>query len=287
MHLFRLMIVAIAAVALLPSVAVHAQEQPKNLLFFGNSFTIGNGGWNVPRIVQDIATAAGHPTPNVHMRADGGLTFANHIANSSTTTAINSLPSGQSWDAFVMQDYSTRATTVTSISGNRTAHRTDAVTLAGLVRNHSPNAHPVLFQTWARSPLHNYYPTYFADPAAMQTEIRTGYELSAGDVAAAYGSATIAPVGDGFEAYGWTGLYGSDEYHANNRGSLLAGMILYSSIYDRPLTDVNLSGVLSNLGLPSTDGAALKAVASTVVPEPAALASIAMAGLLLVRRRRC
>lgn len=284
MHLLRLMIV-IAAALILPLTA-HAQEQPKNLLFFGNSFTLGNSPWNVPAIVRDIATAAGHPTPNVTMRADGGLSFSNHIANTSTTTAINSRSAG-SWDAFVMQDYSTRATTANIYGADLVGHRADAVTLAGMVLDHSPSAQPVLFQTWARSPVSKeFYPDHFANADAMQEQIHNGYVLSASDVAAAYGRATIAPVGDGFQAYGWTGLYGSDEYHANNRGSLLAGMILYSSIYDQPLTDVDLSGVLTNMNLPLTDAAALKAAASTVVPEPASLALFAMATSLLLGRRR-
>ncbi len=284
MSLCRLITIAILSLPLV----TQAEEQPKNLLFFGNSFTLGESPWSVPQIVRSIATAAGHPTPHVTMRADGGASFTNHIANASTLTAINSLPAG-SWDAFVLQDYSTRTTTANIYGANLTAHRTEAVTLAGLVLEHSSDAHPVLFQTWARSPASTeFYPYTFANAAAMQEQIRDGYLLSAGDVAAAYGRATIAPVGEAFQAYGWTGLYGGDEYHANNRGSLLAGMVLYMAIYDQPLTDVDLSGVLSYMGLPSTDAPTLKAAATAaVLPEPAGLASITMAGgILMVRRRR-
>ncbi len=270
-----------------------AAEQPKNLLFFGNSFTIGNGGWDVPRIVKEIAVAAGHPAPTVEMQAYGGWTLGQHIDKIDTDSpggVIHSLPSGQTWDALVMQDYSTRPTAVSSIGGDLAAHRADAVTLSTRVRDHSPVATPVLFQTWARSPEHSYYPGTFASASAMQQQVSTGYSLSAGDIDLQFGAGTarIAPVGDAFEAYGWSGLYQENEwYHASNHGSLLAAMVLYSTIYNASLEDVNLSGVLVDLGLPTGDAASLKAAAAAVTPEPTALAALGIGvPLLLARRRR-
>src|SRR5690606_35377957 len=95
MHL-RLLI-STFVLALIPLSPATAQE--KNLLFFGNSFTIGNGAWNVPTVVKDIAVAAGHPMPTVVMQANGGWTYTDHInyINSSGAAGpLNSLAAGQS-----------------------------------------------------------------------------------------------------------------------------------------------------------------------------------------------
>lgn len=273
--------------------ASHAQaEEALNLLFFGNSFTKGNDGKDVPSIVGKIAEAAGHPAPTVVRQANDGWSLNDQInkVNSDGNGSViqGSLAPGQNWDAFVIQGYSTEATHLGNVSG----FRNNAVTLSGLVRNHSSGAVPVLFETWARAQGHSFYPDSFADPLAMQQEVAEGYSLAQGDINTAIGQtiARFAPVGDGFASGNWASdLYNSDLYHANNRGSLLAGLVLYATIYrGSPLPGIDeLGSVLSYLNLDSSDGLAMLELAGTVVPEPSAIMVLLVgAGALLARRRQ-
>ncbi len=270
-----------------------AAEQPLNLLFFGNSFTIGNGSWTLPTIVTNIAVAPGHVAPNTYQQMNGGWKLSDHVikvsSDGSANVIDNSLPVGQTWDAVVLQGYSTEATTVSSVGGNRTSFTTNATTLADHVQINSPNMTPVLFETWARQPGHSYYPGTFADAAAMQSEVRDGYNMARDAVDQALGDniTRVAPAGDAFEQYGWNNLYNSDLYHANNRGELLVGLTIFSTIYQEKVGDIDLSGLMTSMGLPLADAVGLKMAADavTVVPEPG-VATILVGGLALLSLRR-
>ncbi len=128
----------------------------------------------------------------------------------------------------------------------------------------------------------------------MQQQLRDGYLLSTADINAAAGSAIAkySPVGDAWENAGFpTNFYANDLYHAANRGTLLSALTIYSTIYDdRSVSDINLSGVLTSLGLTAQDGAAITAIVdATVVPEPATCGGMALIGTVVVqsvRRRR-
>ena len=280
-------LIALLVAAALSSPMARAQAAPQTILFYGNSFTNGSGG--VPFIVRGIAAAAGRPTPNVENAAVDGQTLGYH-RTSNTAVIANPLdfaePAGFKWDAVVMQGYSTESTHI----GDVAKFRADAVGLYNNVKAHSPAVRPVLFETWARSPGHSFYPATFPNAAAMQAEVRTAYAQARGDVAAAVPPGTparVAPVGDAFENAGWSNLYASDLYHANNRGSLLAALVLYSTLYQDDTADIDLAPVLQSLGLPASAGPELAAVAdaTTSVPEPTALALLALSPLLRRRRR--
>ena len=86
------------------------------------------------------------------------------------------------WDYVVLQDYSTRPTHI----GDRGQHRADIASMANLVRAHSPEVTPILFETWERKPGHSYYAGTTSEfpggPAQMQRELREGYNQSAEDL---------------------------------------------------------------------------------------------------------
>ena len=274
-------VLAVAAILLLTS-----QTQAINILYYGNSFTNGLGSTkSVPTVVSEIAVAAGNPAPYTINAAVNGQNFSWHLTYnlSPITTAI---APGNHWDYAVLQDYSTAPTHI----GNVALHRSNAVALRNAVASHSPDVTAVMFETWARGPGHSFYPGTFASPEAMQQEVRDGYTLSTGDInaAAGPGSAVYAPIGDAWENANWDRLHAGDIYHAQNRGTFLTALILYGKIYDDPTTsDIDLSGVLSGLGLNADDGNQLTAVAdATLIPEPASIGLMAMCLAPIITRRR-
>lgn len=279
-------IFALLTAALLTS---HARaEDPKNIIFFGNSFTQSGGG--IQNIIKNIAVSAGHPSPYVVSTAVGGVNLDYH--NSFSTAAItSSIPSSWHWDAAVIQEYSTRPTNVAAIGGNVPAFLAATNTLYQSVKNHSPNAKAVMFETWARGPTHSYYPTYFPGPADMQSQLRTSYHTAVNNLNATHGSGTalFAPVGEAFEDANFNlGLYGSDIYHASNKGALLISLVIYGTVYqDQTTSDINLTTIGAGLGLNAQDISYVTGLADgALVPAPSALAPLALGGLLACRRRR-
>ncbi|HRK30379.1 MAG TPA: PEP-CTERM sorting domain-containing protein [Tepidisphaeraceae bacterium] len=265
--------------------------QAKNLIFYGNSFTIATGFGStrtVPAVLSDIAVAAGNPAPFMSNPSIAGWSLQQH-RNSNTSAITTSIPLGQKWDYVILQDFSTQPTRL----GNTATHRSSFLSLYNVVRTHSPNAKAIGYETWARGPGHSYYaggsPTYPGGPAEMQAEVRNGYNLSTADVNAAHGAGTsiVSPVGDAWENAGFPlTLYASDIYHAQNRGTFLAALTLYTTIYgDNTVTDINLAGVLTSLNISASDGAVLASVVEATVPEPSA-GMLLLAGATVLLRRR-
>jgi hypothetical protein len=142
------------------------------------------------------------------------------------------LPVGQRWDFVVMQGQSLEAT---AASGDPALFRASALQILGNVRNHSPQAKAVLYQTWARAVGHFLYPGTFASPRAMHDEIRANYTLARQDLVAAYGpgAAVDAAVGAGVALLGWQpSFYDPDLFHPLPPMTLLAGMCLFTAIYN-------------------------------------------------------
>ncbi len=274
-----------AAVAAMSLAAFAQAEDAKSILFYGNSFTQSGGG--VHRIVRGIAIAAGHPTPHVFSRAVGGQTLQYHLDTGTSVITSGIQPGGQ-WDAVVLQEFSTRPTTHPT-NGNVPGFYSAAAGLYQAVLDHSPDAQAVLFETWARAPGNSVYPNIWADPAEMQAEVRMYYNEANDTVLSPMGFSEVAPVGDAFEAGGFdTSLYGSDLYHASNRGALLIGLVLYGTIYDdATLSDIDLSGISSGLGLTAADEQFVVGLAEAVlVPAPAGMSVILGMGVFAARRRR-
>lgn len=270
-------------------------EDPKDVLWYGNSFTNATccgSSRSVPNILLDIAVAAGHPAPrNVNASVDG-QTMQWHLTNN-TARITTGIAAGENWENVVLQDYSTWPTHI----GNLAQHLSSTLAMYQLVANRSPNVVPIMYETWARGPGHSVYlganPSFPGGPAQMQQELRDGYHMSTNNINNTVGMnlAKYAPAGDAWQNAGFPlTLYASDIYHGQNRGSLLNALILYATIYDDPtVSDIPLSGVLTTLGIAAADGALLTGVAdrTLAVPEPAvvALVTIALTAMFSIRRK--
>ena len=264
-----------------------ARAEGLNLLFFGNSFSIGN---DLTYDVGRIAQADGHDTPTIVSDLAGGKDVDYHIAEvqkSPENNVAHADLAGGKWDFVIVQGYSTEATHV----GDPEDFVDDMVTMANLVRNHAngQGAKLVLFETWARQPGHSFYPATFDDAAAMQAEIRTNYRAAqqAVDADAGKSVALYAPVGDAFEKAEFDGsLYGSDLYHASNAGSLLGSMMIYRTIYGEDVSDIEYSTVSSWAGVNEATWKSLAATAdgTTLAPEPGTMAMVSGLGVLISLR---
>ena len=282
---------AIRAIALLTMLVLVAPAgaEELNLLFYGNSFTLGS--WSdrsVSSLVNDIAVAAGREDPYVVSAAVGGWTLGDHLAGNLDVISTG-IPAGQTWDYVILQDYSTRPTHI----GDLAAHRADFVSMYQAVAAHSPDVKVIGFETWARAPGHDFYegstPEFPGGPAQMQQKLRDGYALSTADLntLAGTGTSRVAPVGDAWEYTDWSNLHAADLYHANNRGTLLASLVIYGTIYQDDVSDIDLTNVLASLGLPGPYGVYLAAAADQfIVPEPSAGLLLLAGGAVVLRRRK-
>src|SRR5690606_15699042 len=142
------------------------------------------------------------------------------------------------------------------------------------IKASSADAQVILYETWARHPDHSIYPGTFADPLAMQAQLRFHY----GDAATSYipENATFVPatevrvaaVGDAWEgllaANDRIRLHASDDYHAGENGQYLNALVLYSTLYGVVATGA------SPLGLSPSDALILQQVAdaTTGITQP-------------------
>jgi len=215
--------------------------QGKNMLFYGNSYTYYSWGYGVPELVGLIAEAAGHPSPNIVQALIGGSNLQIHATDPAQVAAITtSLPAGQTWDHVIMQENSLGATPHFGFSP--TVFRNSALTIMTNVRNHSPAASAVMYQTWARAWGHMYYPAPWTDPMDMHNMVRGNYDLAVADLNAAFGAgaATKAAVGDAVALLEWDPLwYHPDKSHPGPSMTMLAAMCIYTSIYNQPVCDVD------------------------------------------------
>ncbi len=284
----------LVACALLASLAAAASAQPLNVMFYGNSFTLGFGSTrSVNAVFQDIAVAAGYEAPLAQSAAASGQDLGWHVANN-TAPIFTTIPLDRDWDFIVMQEHSTKLTRAypgpPSFPASVQQSQTDAVALYNVATTRSADVVPVLFETWARGPGHSFYggtsPVFPGGPSEMQAEVRAGYDALKEAIDTSVSGmdlAKIAPVGDAWENANYDRLHANDDWHAQNRGTLLASLVIYSTVYGDPTTsDIDLTGVLASLNLTADDGRQLTAVADATVPEPGPGMSLLMAAVLIV-----
>lgn len=284
------------ALAMLVLATGAAGAQPLNVIFYGNSFTFGAGSTRpVDSLFRDIATVAGHERPYTISAAASGQDLEWHV-NNNTQRITSSIPPGQNWDYIVMQEHSTKLTRAydgaPAFPASIEESKTTAVQLHNIAKQHSPDVKPVLYETWARGAGHAFYSganPLFTGPDEMQAEIRAGYDLlqEALDDAAGEELTLLAPVGDAWQEANFDNLHSGDLWHAQNRGTLLAALVIYGTVYGDTNTsaiDLTERRILSSLGLTEADGAFLTAAADATlraeqVPEPTAAVSL---GVLLL-----
>lgn len=245
-------LLALSLALLLAAAPATRPAEPKAILFFGNSFTIGARDENtVPMLVARLAEADGHPRPAIEQALSPGKTLEWHLANHADRIGVPEDVEIDHWDAVVLQELSIRPTEI----GDPARFQADASALVEKVRAHSPNAVPVLFETWARGPGNeDFYPDRFPEPAEMQAQLRANYEAAAESI----DGARLARVGDNFEAAEFDrSLYAQDIYHASHRGTLLVAMTIYATIYDEDVGDIDLSEILAGLDLKASEAAEL------------------------------
>ena len=218
-------------VTLLLATAVTAQG--KNLLFYGNSYTYYSWGYGVPELVGLIATEAGHVPPTIVQALIGGSNLQIHATDPNQVAVIaNCLPAGQTCDHVVMQENSVGATPYFGFSP--AIFRSSALTIMGNVRNHSPAATAVMYQTWARAWGNMYYPLPWATPMEMHNMVRGNYDLAVADLNNMFGtgSAAKAAVGDAVALLQWDPMwYEPDLSHPLPPLTLLAAMCIFTTIY--------------------------------------------------------
>jgi hypothetical protein len=264
------------------SCRVGANEKPLNLLFFGNSFTAGSGGREavamngVPGLVKEMAIAAGKKAPNVQKSVSGGKTLEWHVANNTRTirqpNQLAKLEGEVIWDYVVMQEQSLRPTDPQGDEykfGQPDLFIQYAFDLYEKVKDHSPKAKVILYETWARHPTKpGFYPQPFKDPSDFQAQLRKNYTAAAENINKKAGSlvAIMAPAGDAWEALGFPlELYAGDRYHAGNQGSLLNALVIYQVIYGGKVSCLNLSHLGTQLKIEEADLQKLKKAADSVL----------------------
>jgi len=242
---------------------------PLNILFYGNSYSLSNGG--VDRAVRDLASLAGLPTPRTVNASTSGYALRDHLERN--LAPINAgIPANQNWDFVVLQDLSTMPTRI----GNVQQHINTSRQMYLAVAERSWGVRPVMFETWARrsdnamfySGPYCFFPS---GPSQMQTELRNGYLLSSQAIDAAVfpGWAQVAFAGDAWQAAGYSNLYVSDQSHPNARGTYLAGMVLFSKIYNRAVGDLNVGAFAARYATTPAGAVELAAAADQIFYRPA------------------
>ncbi|QEG37271.1 PEP-CTERM sorting domain-containing protein [Bythopirellula goksoeyrii] len=271
-------------------------EDPKDILWYGNSFTLATccgSSVSVPNTFRVIAASAGHPLPRMYDASMNGQSLQWHLTTPAQLANITTrITAGETWDNVVLQDFSTMPTHI----GNLAQHISSTLGMYQAVAAHSPDVVPVLYETWARGYGNAFYtgvsPSFPGGPTQMQQELRDGYHLSTNNINSTVGNelAKLAPAGDAWELANFpANFYGDGSYHASNRGTLLNALVLYGTIYDDPTTsDIDLTTVLNGLQLSASDGQYLTSLADAVlaVPEPSAVILLSFGLVAFAGRRR-
>ncbi|MEO1498743.1 MAG: hypothetical protein AAFV43_16480 [Planctomycetota bacterium] len=281
------------------TLASAASAEPKSVIFYGNSFTLGFGSTrSVNALFKDIAVAAGHDEPLVQSAAASGQDIEWHVGNN-TAALFTLIPPDDNWDAIVMQEHSTKLTRAYTgqprFPDSVDESKDTVVQLYNTAKLRSPDVVPVLYETFGRAPAHPWFTRavpLFDSPEEMQAEVRAGYEQLQDALNTEIGedTALIAPVGSAWEAANWDRLHHTDNWHAQNRGTLLAALVIYGTVYgDTTTGDIDLTTVLASVNLGAADGVQLTAAADSVlnpIPEPTAAAMLVPALLLAGQRLR-
>ena len=208
-----------------------------DVLFFGNSFTIGvtaplvklNGG--VPKLFEEIARAKGRQIATSAVTA-GGRDWSYHLAQPATAQALAS----KTWTWVVLQDSSTRPTRI----GNIPQFIKDGETFSDRIAQKSPAAGIILFETWARPPGSFYklgQGAIFTGPAQMMDDLHQSYGELRDDLAAKNPNrpVRVALVGTAFaraeSQFPDINLDALDRHHATAEGYYLAALVIYDTIY--------------------------------------------------------
>jgi hypothetical protein len=244
---------------------VFADGPPQRILFIGNSYTASH---DLPGIFRRIVASTGRGAPHVASHAPGGRPLAAQAKDPACTRLI----AAGGWDVVVLQGQSQEAAFAEVSPEIRAEFLVGGRDLARLVRDASPAARIVLFQTWARHP--GFWrqsagvPAVGRDAADMLARTRKWYS-----VLAEAERCEVAPVGEAWLACGTEAdpvpLHSADHSHPQYAGSYLAAVVLYGTIYRPERLEVPFRGALDDATAERLQKVAARALDTTTKPRNA------------------
>ena len=229
---------------LLASLASASAGEPERVLFIGNSYTHVN---KLPDVFAEVVKSAGYKVPVIKSATPGGQTLKQHLTVQPKSLAL--IDEGK-WDVVVLQGQSQEPALAEVSPAIRTDFVDSAATLCQRIRVKSPQVRIIFYQTWARHPDSwttqgkDYNANVGKDPAEMQARLRLWY----GNVAKA-NDAFVAPVGDAWERNYQSKqpyrLHVADNSHPDFKGTYLAALVMYKTIYQPKDLAVTYRGKLS------------------------------------------
>lgn len=225
--------------------AVYAGE-PERVLFIGNSYTSVN---KLPDVFAEVVKSAGYKVPVIKSATPGGQTLKQHLTVQPKSLAL--IDEGK-WDVVVLQGQSQEPAIAEVSPAIRTDFVDSAAALCQRVRAKSPQVRIIFYQTWAR------HPDFWSgkgkdanegvgkDAAEMQARLSLWY----GNVAKA-NDALVAPVGDAWERNYQSKqpyrLHVADHSHPDFKGTYLAALVIFKTIYQPKDVAVAYRGKLSEV----------------------------------------
>lgn len=218
--------------------------EPERVLFIGNSYTHVN---KLPDVFAEVLKSAGLKVPVIKSETPGGQTFKQHLTVQPKSLAA--IDEGK-WDIVVLQGQSQEPALAEVNPTMRKDFVESAATLCQRIRAKSPQVRIVFYETWARhadswtTQGKDYNANVGKDPAEMQARLRLWY----GNVAKA-NDALVAPVGDAWERNYQSKqpyrLHAADNSHPDFKGTYLAALVMYKTIYQPKALAVAYRGKLS------------------------------------------
>jgi hypothetical protein len=249
---------------------------PGNVLFIGNSLTNEIQKYGTDGLVGILATDAGFTEFDCDREIMSGYSLAQLYTLQAVLDAIDA----GGWAAVVLQEISNGPTD----PGDPTGFYEAATTFVDRILASSPNARIILFETAAYPPTSSSYPVIYDDMADMQAQLRYHYNYAAETYIPANAAAIpatgieVARVGDGFEAgYAQTELFfheGEDNVHANQHGEYLAGLILFSTLFEHSAIGLTTwDEEFSKAGGTPADAQALQVIADSITQDEEEMAN--------------
>ena len=227
------------------SVFAASAGEPERVLFIGNSYTSVN---KLPEVFAEVVKSAGYKVPVIKSATPGGQTLKQHLTVQPKSLAA--IDEGK-WDVVVLQGQSQEPALAEVNPTVRKDFVESAAALCQRIRAQSPQARIVFYETWARHPDSwttkgkDYNANVGKDPAEMQARLRLWYEK-----VAKANDALVAPVGDAWERNYLSKqplhLHVADHSHPDFKGTYLAALVMYKTIYQPKDVAVAYPGKLSD-----------------------------------------
>lgn len=207
----------------------HAADKNDSIrvLWIGNSYTYVN---DLPAIVKSIAATKKWNISNTRI-LKGGEQFSGHLKNARLTELLKK----EKWDYVIMQEQSSNP----SLSSETVAQKTyaPAKEIIEKVRQNSPNAHIIFYQTWG----HKYGNSQKEDKPYPLNDTYEGMQdrLNMSYLEMAWANkAWCAPVGMAWKQIRKDHpeyiLYSTDGSHPSILGSYLAANVIFCTMLQKP-----------------------------------------------------